>query len=61
MRPVVKRRVLLVPREHVVALPELPGGLCAPFLEAGPATGGRGGRRPGRARGPFVAMNNATS
>ena len=34
-RPVFKGHVLLVPREHVVTLPDLPAGLRDPFLAAG--------------------------
>ena len=33
-RPVFKGHVLLVPREHVVTLPDLPAGLRDPFLAA---------------------------
>ncbi len=34
VRPVFKGHVLLVPRTHVVTLPELPAALRDPFLEA---------------------------
>lgn len=34
LRPVFKGHVLLVPRKHVVTLPELPSALRDPFLEA---------------------------
>ena len=59
-RPVFKGHVLLVPREHVVTLPDLPAELRSPFLEAGQRlaavmTNGLG------AQGSFVAMNNVVS
>ena len=34
-RPVFKGHVLLVPREHIATLPDLPAALRDPFLEAG--------------------------
>ena len=34
-RPVFKGHTLVVPRRHVVTLPELPADLRSPFLEAG--------------------------
>jgi histidine triad (HIT) family protein len=59
-RPVFKGHVLLVPREHVVTLPDLPADLRDPFLESG--------QRLARAmldglgaQGSFVAMNNTVS
>ena len=59
-RPVFKGHVLLVPREHVVTLPDLPAELRDPFLESG--------QRLARAmvdglgaQGSFVAMNNTVS
>lgn len=59
-RPVFKGHVLLVPRSHVVTLPDLPAELCAPFLQAG--------QRLARAmldglgaEGSFVALNNTVS
>jgi histidine triad (HIT) family protein len=59
-RPVFKGHVLLVPREHVVTLPELPAALRDPFLESG--------QRLARAmvdglgaQGSFVAVNNVVS
>jgi histidine triad (HIT) family protein len=59
-RPVFKGHVLLVPREHVVTLPDLPAVLRDPFLEAG--------QRLARAmvdglaaQGSFVAVNNVVS
>ena len=60
IRPVFKGHVLLVPRTHVVTLPDLPADLRDPFLEAG--------QRLARAmvdglgaQGSFVAMNNTVS
>jgi histidine triad (HIT) family protein len=60
VRPVFKGHVLLVPRRHVVTLPELPADLRSPFLEAGQwlaaaMVSGLG------AQGSFVAMNNTVS
>jgi histidine triad (HIT) family protein len=59
-RPVFKGHVLLVPREHVVTLPDLPAWLRDPFLEAGQrlATAMLSGLQ---AQGSFVAMNNTVS
>jgi histidine triad (HIT) family protein len=59
-RPVFKGHTLLVPREHVVTLPELPPDLRSPFLEAGQrlATAMVDGLG---AQGSFVAMNNVVS
>jgi histidine triad (HIT) family protein len=59
-RPVFKGHVLLVPREHVVTLPELPAALRDPFLEsaqwlARAMVDGLG------AQGSFVAVNNVVS
>jgi histidine triad (HIT) family protein len=59
-RPVFKGHVLLVPREHVVTLPDLPGALRDPFLAhaqrlATAMVEGLG------AQGSFVAMNNTVS
>ncbi len=60
IRPVFKGHVLLVPREHVATLPDLPARLRDPFLEAG--------QRLSRAmvdglgaQGSFVAINNTVS
>jgi histidine triad (HIT) family protein len=60
VRPVFKGHVLLVPRVHVVTLPDLPAALRDPFLEAG--------QRLAtvmtdtlEAQGSFVAMNNTVS
>jgi histidine triad (HIT) family protein len=59
-RPVFKGHVLLVPREHVVTLPELPAGLRDGFLEAAQrlATAVVDGLG---AQGSFVAVNNTVS
>ena len=59
-RPVFKGHVLLVPREHVVTLPDLPARLRDGFLAAAQrlataATTGLG------AQGTFVAVNNTVS
>ncbi|QWF23569.1 HIT family protein [Nocardioides sp. LMS-CY] len=59
-RPVFKGHVLLVPRVHVVTLPDLPAELRDPFLGAAQrlataVTDGLG------AQGSFVAMNNVVS
>ena len=60
IRPVFKGHVLLVPREHVVTLPDLPAGLRDGFLAhaqrlATAMVDGLG------AQGSFVAMNNTVS
>ena len=60
VRPVFKGHMLLVPRTHVVTLPDLPAELRDGFLEAAQrlavaATTGLG------AQGTFVAMNNIVS
>ena len=60
IRPVFKGHVLLVPREHVVTLLDLPARLRGPFLEAAQrlaraVVDGLG------AQGSFVAMNNVVS
>jgi histidine triad (HIT) family protein len=59
-RPVFKGHTLLVPREHVVTLPDLPAGLRDGFLEAAQrlATAVVAGLG---AQGSFVAMNNVVS
>jgi histidine triad (HIT) family protein len=59
-RPVFKGHTLLVPRTHVVTLPDLPGELRDPFLShaqrlATAMVEGLG------AQGSFVAMNNTVS
>jgi histidine triad (HIT) family protein len=60
VRPVFKGHVLLVPRTHVVTLPDLPAALRDPFLEAAQrlaqaVVDGLG------AQGSFVAVNNTVS
>ena len=60
IRPVFKGHVLLVPRTHVVTLPDLPADLRDGFLEraqrlATAMVEGLG------AQGSFVAMNNTVS
>ncbi|UMG91632.1 HIT family protein [Nocardioides sp. TF02-7] len=59
-RPVFKGHVLLVPRAHVVTLPDLPAALRDGFLEAAQrlATAVMDGLG---AQGSFVAMNNVVS
>src|ERR1700712_1263145 len=59
-RPLFKGHTLLVPREHVVTLPDLPARLRDGFLEAGQrlaraVVDGLG------AQGSFVAVNNVVS
>ena len=60
VRPVFKGHVLLVPREHVVTLPDLPAGLRDGFIEAAQrlATAVVDGLG---AQGSFVAVNNVVS
>ena len=59
-RPVFKGHALLVPREHVVTLPDLPAALRDPFLAAAQrlATAMVDGLG---AQGSFVAVNNTVS
>ena len=59
-RPVFKGHLLLVPREHVVTLPDLPAALRDPFLEAGQRLATAMVEGLG-AQGSFVAMNNVVS
>ena len=59
-RPVFKGHVLLVPREHVVTLPDLPAALRDPFLAAGQQLAAAMVEGLG-AQGSFVAMNNTVS
>jgi histidine triad (HIT) family protein len=60
IRPLFKGHVLLVPRVHVVTLPDLPAALRDPFLAAAQrlATAMVDGLG---AQGSFVAMNNTVS
>jgi histidine triad (HIT) family protein len=60
VRPLFKGHTLLVPREHVVTLPELPATLRDPFLEAGQRLAAAMTKALG-AQGSFVAMNNTVS
>lgn len=60
IRPVFKGHVLLVPREHVVTLPDLPAGLRDGFLEAAQRIATAVVDELG-AQGSFVAMNNVVS
>jgi len=59
-RPVFKGHVLLVPREHVATLPDLPTRLRDPFLAAGQRLATAMVQGLG-AQGSFVAMNNVVS
>ncbi|MGZ8743541.1 MAG: HIT family protein [Nocardioides sp.] len=59
-RPVFKGHVLLVPRRHVLTLPDLPAELRDPFLEAGQRLATAMVEGLG-AQGSFVAMNNTVS
>ena len=59
-RPVFKGHVLLVPREHVETLPDLPAALRDPFLEAGQRLATAMVEALG-AQGSFVAINNIVS
>jgi histidine triad (HIT) family protein len=60
VRPVFKGHVLLVPRTHVVTLPELPGALRDPFLAAAQRLAAAVMAGLG-AQGSFVAVNNTVS
>ena len=59
-RPVFKGHVLLVPREHVETLPDLPAGLRDGFLAAAQDLAVAVKDALG-AQGSFVAMNNTVS
>ena len=59
-RPVFKGHVLLLPREHVDTLPDLPAALRDPFLEAAQRIAVAVKDALG-AQGSFVAMNNTVS
>ena len=59
-RPVFKGHVLLVPRAHVVTLPELPARLRDPFLAAGQRLATAMVEGLG-AQGSFMAVNNTVS
>jgi len=60
LRPVFKGHTLLVPREHVVTLLDLPAGLRDGFLAAAQMLAGAVVDALG-AQGSFVAMNNVVS
>lgn len=60
VRPVFKGHVLLVPRAHVVTLPDLPAALRDPLLEAAQRISRAVTTELG-AQGSFVAMNNTVS
>ena len=60
VRPVFKGHTLLVPRDHVVTLPDLPDRLRDPFLAAGQRLATAMVEGLG-AQGSFVAMNNTVS
>jgi histidine triad (HIT) family protein len=60
IRPVFKGHVLLVPREHVVTLPDLPAALRDGFLAAGQRLATAMVDALG-AQGSFVAVNNTVS
>lgn len=59
-RPVFKGHVLVVPREHVVTLTDLPDRLLEPLL-AGARLMAAAVRDALGAQGSFVAMNNTVS
>jgi histidine triad (HIT) family protein len=59
-RPLFKGHTLLVPRTHVVTLPDLPDGLRDPFLAAAQRLATAMVEGLG-AQGSFVAMNNVVS
>ncbi len=58
--PVFKGHVLLVPRQHVVTLPDLPASLRDPFLAAAQRLAAAMVAGLG-AQGSFVAINNTVS
>ena len=60
IRPLFKGHVLLVPRVHVVTLPDLPAELRDPFLAAAQRLATAMVEGLG-AQGSFVAMNNTVS
>ncbi len=59
-RPLQKGHTLVVPRRHLVTLPDLPAELRDPFLEAGQRLASAMVDGLG-AQGSFVAMNNTVS
>ena len=60
VRPLFKGHTLLVPRDHVETLPDLPGELRDPFLEIAQRLATAMTTALG-AQGSFVAMNNTVS
>ena len=60
IRPVFKGHTLLVPREHVDTLLELPGPLVVPFFTTAQRVAAAMTTALG-AQGTFVAMNNVVS
>ena len=60
VRPLFKGHALLVPREHVDTLPDLPPRLRDPFLEAAQRLSAAMTTALG-AQGSFVALNNVVS
>ena len=60
IRPVFKGHVLLVPRSHVVTLPDLPANLRDPFFAAAQRLAAAMVDGLG-AQGSFVAINNTVS
>ena len=59
-RPVFKGHTLLVPRQHLDTILDLPEDLMVPFLGAAKAVAAAIGTALG-AQGTFVAMNNVVS
>jgi histidine triad (HIT) family protein len=59
-RPLFHGHTLLVPREHVETLGELPGKIVAPYFEAA-QTLSRAVESAMEGEGTFVAMNNRVS
>ena len=60
VRPVFKGHVLLVPRQHLVTLADLPADLMVPLFGAAQRVGNAITSGLG-AQGTFVAMNNVVS
>ncbi|MDR7087601.1 histidine triad (HIT) family protein [Aeromicrobium panaciterrae] len=60
VRPVFKGHVLLVPRQHLVTLADLPEDLMVPLFDAAKRVGNAITSGIG-AQGTFVAMNNVVS
>lgn len=60
VRPVFKGHVLLVPRQHVATLPDLPEPLIVPLFTAAQSVAVAVTSALG-AQGTFVAMNNVVS